>query len=64
MRLVDAAFRFALCHPAVVSVIPGGQGLAEMESNLAARNIALREWMINGMSSSFPSSTKARKASI
>ncbi|WP_102107010.1 aldo/keto reductase [Oceaniglobus roseus] len=36
VRLVDAAFRFPLCHPAVVSVIPGGQGVAEMESNLAA----------------------------
>lgn len=36
IRLVDAAFQFALRHPAVVSVIPGGQGLDEMESNLAA----------------------------
>lgn len=36
VRLVDAAFRFPLLHPAVVSVIPGGQGVAEMESNLAA----------------------------
>lgn len=36
VRLVDAAFRFALCHPAVVSVIPGGQGLGEMASNLEA----------------------------
>ncbi|MCR9150512.1 MAG: aldo/keto reductase [Rhodobacteraceae bacterium] len=36
VRLVDAAFRFPLLHPAVVSVIPGGQGRAEMESNLAA----------------------------
>jgi D-threo-aldose 1-dehydrogenase len=35
-RLVDAAFHFPLGHPAVVSVIPGGQGVAEMESNLAA----------------------------
>lgn len=35
-RMVDAAFRFPLCHPAVVSVVPGGQGVAEMESNLAA----------------------------
>jgi D-threo-aldose 1-dehydrogenase len=35
-RLVDAAFHFPLAHPAVVSVIPGGQGVAEMESNLAA----------------------------
>ena len=36
VRLVDAAFQFPLRHPAVVSVIPGGQGLAEMDSNLAA----------------------------
>jgi D-threo-aldose 1-dehydrogenase len=36
VRLVDAAFRFPLRHPAVVSVIPGGQGVAEMGSNLAA----------------------------
>lgn len=35
-RLVDAAFQFPLCHPAVVSVVPGGQGTAEMESNFAA----------------------------
>ena len=36
VRLVDAAFQFPLGHPAVVSVIPGGQGVAEMKSNLAA----------------------------
>jgi D-threo-aldose 1-dehydrogenase len=36
VRLVDAAFRFPLRHPAVVSVIPGGQGLVEMASNLQA----------------------------
>ena len=36
VRLVDAAFQFALRHPAVVSVIPGGQGVDEMASNLAA----------------------------
>ena len=36
VRLVDAAFQFPLRHPATVSVIPGGQGLAEMASNLAA----------------------------
>lgn len=35
-RMVDAAFQFPLRHPAVVSVIPGGQGTAEMASNLAA----------------------------
>lgn len=36
VRMVDAAFQFPLLHPCTVSVIPGGQGLAEMESNLAA----------------------------
>ena len=36
VRLVDAAFRFPLCHPAVLSVIPGGQAVAEMQSNLQA----------------------------
>ena len=36
VRMVDAAFQFPLRHPAVVSVIPGGQGLGEMASNLAA----------------------------
>ncbi len=35
-RMVDAAFQFPLCHPAVVSVIPGGQGTSEMASNLLA----------------------------
>ncbi len=35
-RLVDAAFQFPLHHPAVVSVIPGGQGVTEMMSNIAA----------------------------
>lgn len=41
VRLVDAAFQFPLRHPAVVSVIPGGQGLAEMASNLAAANAVI-----------------------
>ena len=36
VRLVDAAFQFPLCHPAVVSVIPGGQGVGEVEANLSA----------------------------
>ena len=36
VRLVDAAFQFCTRHSAVVSVIPGGQTLFEMESNLAA----------------------------
>ncbi|MGL5010437.1 MAG: aldo/keto reductase [Paracoccaceae bacterium] len=34
--LVEAAFQFPLRHPAVVSVIPGGQGVAEMQANLRA----------------------------
>jgi D-threo-aldose 1-dehydrogenase len=38
VRLVDAAFQFPQRHPAVVSVIPGGQGLTEMESNLMAES--------------------------
>jgi D-threo-aldose 1-dehydrogenase len=40
-RLVDAAFQFPLRHPAVVSLIPGGQGLSEMASNLAAAQAAI-----------------------
>lgn len=36
VSLLEAAFQFPLRHPAVVSVIPGGQGEAEMEANLAA----------------------------
>jgi D-threo-aldose 1-dehydrogenase len=36
VRLVDAAFQFCLTHPAVVSVIPGGQGVAEVDANVRA----------------------------
>ncbi len=36
VRMVDAAFQFCLRHPAVVSVIPGAQGIAEVEGNLRA----------------------------
>jgi D-threo-aldose 1-dehydrogenase len=36
VRMVDAAFQFPLLHPAHVSVIPGGQGVAEMAGNLQA----------------------------
>ncbi len=36
VRMVDAAFQFPLCHPAVVSVIPGGQGVAEVDANMRA----------------------------
>jgi D-threo-aldose 1-dehydrogenase len=41
VRLVDAAFRFPLLHPATVSVIPGGQGVAEMQSNVRAATAAV-----------------------
>lgn len=41
VRLVDAAFRFPLCHPAVVSIIPGGQSVEEMASNLQALNTVI-----------------------
>jgi len=37
-NLVDAAFQFPLLHPTHLSVIPGGQGVAESESNLRAAN--------------------------
>jgi D-threo-aldose 1-dehydrogenase len=36
VRMVDAALQFALRHPAVVSVIPGGQTVEEVEANLRA----------------------------
>ncbi|OYX43078.1 MAG: pyridoxal 4-dehydrogenase [Rhodobacterales bacterium 32-67-9] len=36
VRMVDAAFQFPLCHPSVVSVIPGGQRVAEVRANLEA----------------------------
>ena len=36
VRLVDAAFRFPLLHPAVVANVPGSQGPDEMASNLRA----------------------------
>jgi D-threo-aldose 1-dehydrogenase len=36
VRMVDAAFQFPLRHPAVVSVIPGGQTAAEVAANAQA----------------------------
>ena len=36
VSIIDAAFQFPLRHPAVVSVIPGSQTVAEMEGNLRA----------------------------
>lgn len=41
VRMLDAAFQFPLRHPAVVSIIPGGQGVGEMQSNLAAANATI-----------------------
>lgn len=35
VRLIEAALAFPLLHPAVVSVIPGGQSAAEVSSNRA-----------------------------
>ena len=35
VRLIEAALQFPLQHPSVVSVIPGGQRPAEVESNRA-----------------------------
>ncbi len=43
VRLVDAAFQFPLRHPAVVAMIPGGQGVAEMASNLQAESAMVPE---------------------
>lgn len=36
VRLVDAAFQFPLQHPAILSVIPGAQTVAEVEANAKA----------------------------
>jgi D-threo-aldose 1-dehydrogenase len=36
VRMVDAAFQFPLLHPAVVTVIPGGQSIAEVRANAKA----------------------------
>lgn len=46
VRLVDAAFRFPLMHPSVLTVIPGGQGVSEMQSNrkAAAASIPPELW--------------------
>lgn len=41
VSLVDAAFRFPLGHPSVMSVIPGAQNAREVELNLAAANAAI-----------------------
>jgi D-threo-aldose 1-dehydrogenase len=36
VQMLDAAFQFPLSHPSVLSIIPGGQGVNEMASNIAA----------------------------
>lgn len=36
VRMIDAAFKFPLQHPSVLSVILGGQCVAEMQCNIAA----------------------------
>jgi len=41
VNLVDAAFQFPLLHPTHLSVIPGGQGVAESESNLRAADAVI-----------------------
>ena len=41
VRLVDAAFQFPLLHPCIVSVIPGGQRVEEVESNLRAAEASI-----------------------
>ncbi len=41
VRLLDAAFQFPLTHGTVLSVIPGGQSVAEMDSNLEASRAAV-----------------------
>ena len=43
VTLLDAAFQFPLLHPCVVSVIPGGQGVNEMTTNLAATKAEMPE---------------------
>ena len=41
VTLIEAAFQFPLMHPSVVSVIPGGQSLTEMESNLSVAHASV-----------------------
>jgi D-threo-aldose 1-dehydrogenase len=43
VRLVDAAFQFCLRHPAVLTVIPGGQSVDQMAGNLAAARAMVPE---------------------
>jgi len=41
VAMLDAAFRFPLVHPSVVSVIPGGQGVSEMARNFEAASASI-----------------------
>lgn len=41
VRLVDAAFQFPLLHPAILSVIPGAQSVAEVEANARAAEASI-----------------------
>jgi D-threo-aldose 1-dehydrogenase len=41
VSMIDAAFQFPLMHPSVVSVIPGGQSMDQMESNLRAARASI-----------------------
>ena len=47
VTLGSAALRFAGAHPAVVSVIPGSQSVAEVAANVAMLN-AHRSWPLDG----------------
>ena len=40
-QYIDAAFQCPLLHPAVVSVVPGGQSVDEMASNFEASRAAI-----------------------
>ena len=40
-RMLEAAFQFPLLHPSVLSVIPGGQGVDEMASNISAAKVEI-----------------------
>ncbi|MEO1308347.1 MAG: aldo/keto reductase, partial [Pseudomonadota bacterium] len=51
VRMVDAAFQFPLRHPAVVSVIPGGQGTDEMESNILAEKAEIPDGLWSDLKS-------------
>jgi D-threo-aldose 1-dehydrogenase len=46
VRMIEAALNFPLKHPAVVSVIPGGQSVAEVNSNrsILGKNLPAALW--------------------